>query len=140
MRCAFVFLKLALAAVPAFALAAPGGAPVDRRLGALIEAAVANSHLATINIVSSDVTSLEIDKINGISVCSGDAKALVLALQDALEVEADLYQTYSIFRITVRMKNGDLVHSTYESMKERGILTSDCINLYVSVRPPSPPN
>ena len=114
-----------------------GSKPVDVRLAVLVEAAVSKTGIS-INISESDSDSININEVNGISVCSDLAKNDVLALQSAFEENSDLRLTISIFGVTSRGEDGGLVHKPFAFFREQGIIASDCVNLYVSVLPRQP--
>ncbi len=117
--------------------------PVNSRLADMVEQVVAKTKFS-VNIRDMDDYSININKINGRSVCAPEAAEDVKVLQAAFNEHPNIYRNYSIYLISITGRDGIRKVSNFatikEKIKEKGVLKGDCISLYVSVHPDADPS
>jgi hypothetical protein len=120
-----------LAVIATLEAAASGSHIVNKRLAIVVAAAVRETGLR-INISSSDLTSVNINKINGVNVCADDAAGWVMQFQDALNRQPNIRDNFGPAYFTTTEKSGARKVLSLEDMKTRGFLKA-CTNIHVSV-------
>jgi hypothetical protein len=117
------------------AMAQPSAAqskPVNTRLAEMVEQVVSRSGVS-INVSQMDATSVNINRVNGKDVCSPEAEKDVRVLQAAFIEHPNIYQSYSIYLISITKPDGVRTQSDFASLRAKGVFSSDCINLYASI-------
>jgi hypothetical protein len=104
---------------------------VDTRLARLIEAAVSVTGLS-INISGSTRTTLTIDRINGVEVCSAQASHWARDLQDALNRQPHVRDVFGPAYFSVTDRSGVRKYLTAQEIRARGLI-SGCTSIYVSI-------
>jgi hypothetical protein len=128
-------LRTAIFAV-LFAVASPllvfaDSQPVREDLATMVEEVGAQTGLS-FNIGASTPTSVNINQVNGRSVCSAEARADVERLQRAFDAHRSIYKNIGPVLITITDRSGKKTSGDRAKLEKDGILKG-CPNIYVSV-------
>ena len=104
---------------------------VKMELADMIEAVVKETGLS-INISDTDYLSVNINQVNGRSVCSTEAKDDVMKLQDAFNRNSNIYKNIGPYLVSFTYEDGTRKFGDIEKLRKQGKLPS-CTNIMVSV-------
>ena len=104
---------------------------VKNKLADMIEAVVKEAGL-NINISETNYLSVNINKVNGRSVCSPEAKGDVVRLQEAFNKHPNIYKNIGPYLVTFTYKDGTRKVGDIVELRKQGKLP-DCTNIMVSV-------
>jgi len=106
---------------------------VKSSLADLVESAI-KSVKVSVNIPPANMTetSININKINGVSICDPGVKNEVIALQNEFSKSQSLRATISNYGAYTRSREGELKYLSSDSPEFKKLI-SECKNLYVSV-------
>jgi len=125
---------LILSSTAAFGLSGPSYAQdqkVKNELADMIEAVVKEAGL-NINISETNYLSVNINKVNGRSVCSPEAKDDVVRLQEAFNKHPNIYRNIGPYLVSFTYKDGTRTIGDIAELRKQGKLP-DCTNIMVSV-------
>lgn len=105
---------------------------VDARLAEMVEEVVAKTGLS-VNVSRVEMTSVNIDRINGRDVCASEAAGDVKRLQAAFIEHPNIHESFSIYMISITKPDGRRTQTDFSVLREKGVFASDCISLYASV-------
>ena len=105
--------------------------PVRDDLATMVEEVSAQTGLS-INISDSTRTSVNINEVNGRSVCLPEARADAEKLQQAFDAHQSIYRNIGPVLITITDRTGKKTLGDRARLEQEGILKG-CPNIYVSV-------
>ncbi len=104
---------------------------VKMELADMIEAAVRESGLS-INISDTNYLSVNINEVNGRSVCSKEAKDDVVKLQEAFNRNPNIYKNIGPYLVSFTYEDGSRKIGDIAKLRKQGKLPS-CTDIMVSV-------
>lgn len=104
---------------------------VNNELADMIETVVKQTGL-NINISETNYFSVNINKVNGRNVCSLEAKAEVVRLQEAFNRHPNIYKNIGPYLVSFTYKDGTRKIGDIAELRKQGKLPA-CTNIMVSV-------
>ncbi len=108
-----------------------GGEPVREDLASMVEQVVVQTGLS-INVSESTPTSVNINQVNGRSVCAAEARSDVEKLQLAFESHPDIHRNIGPVLIRITDRSGNKTPGEPSELERAGVVKG-CPNVCVSV-------
>lgn len=129
MRLILAFLVTILLCFPAVGFGV--NQPVKDELADMVEQVVVSTGLS-INISQQSRTSVNINKVNGLDVCSNEASNDVLTLQQAFDQHPNIYKNIGPRLVSIASEDGKKTIGSLDALKAQGAVDG-CPNIYISV-------
>jgi hypothetical protein len=86
----------------------------------------------SINIAQQTRTAIQIDKVNGVSVCAAEARADIEKLQLAFETHPNIFRNFGPVLASVTALDGSKRRASADDLQAQGVIDG-CKAIYVSI-------